>query len=101
MRISGNRSKTPSRPRFQVSLGFLLLSTVVCAVISAGLVYGSRVPAVQEELAYLLGKEVGPTSGGGRMPHLIFILFTFTSPLLLAGVLSTALSLLRWIRRVS
>jgi hypothetical protein len=101
MRTSANPSNPPRRPRFQVSLGFLLLATVVCAVISAGLVYASKVPAVQEELSVLLGKKVGTTSSGGRWPHLIFILFTFTSPLLLAGVLSTALSVLRWIRRAS
>lgn len=90
-------STTTVKPRFQISLGFLMLTMVVCSVVSAGLLYASRVPAVQEEIAVLKGSELGD-NGQGRLPHLMFILFTFTSPLLLAGILSTALSVLRWAR---
>lgn len=78
----------------------MMLMMVVFSVMSAGLFYASRVPAVQEELNVIMGGDGGATSDDtGRTAHLIFILFTFTSPLLLAGVLSTALAVLRWLDR--
>ncbi len=86
-----------SRRRPQISLGFMMMSMVIFSVMSAGLLYASRVPAVQEEWSLLLTGEFNSSAGdGGRMPHLVFILFTFTSPLLLAGVLSTGMAMLRW-----
>lgn len=76
----------------------MLLMMVIFAMLSAGLFYASRVPAVQEELVILLGTEVDVGDGrGGRMAQVGFILFTFTSPLLLAGFLATCMGLLRWI----
>ncbi|MGB7324221.1 MAG: hypothetical protein WBD31_05080 [Rubripirellula sp.] len=84
----------------QISLGFMMLMMVVFAVMSAGLLYAARVPAVQDELSVLMtGKSPAAGDGGSRMPHIVFIMFTFTSPLLLAGVLSTAMGVLRWLDR--
>ncbi len=84
----------------QISLGFMMLVMVVFAVMSAGLLYAARVPAVQEELSILMtGKSSAVGASKGRIPHIVFIMFTFTSPLLLAGVLSTAVGVMRWLDR--
>jgi len=83
------------RPRFQISLTVMLLMMVVFAFVSAALFYASQVPAIREELSVLLYGEA--RDGGedvGRVAHRAFILFTFTSPLLLACVLSTALAII-------
>ena len=92
----------PSERRFgrfrgpQISLLMLFLIMMVFAVISAGLLYASRVPAVREEWAALTGTDPMDVGGGeGRTAHLFFILFTLTAPLLLAGVLSTGVAILR------
>ncbi len=64
---------------------------------SAGLFYASRVPVVREDLQILTTGESG--GGGedvGRRAHIAFILFTFTSPLILAGILSTGRAVLMW-----
>ena len=95
--------KTPSsvqrRPP-QMSIGFMMLMMVIFSIMSAGLFYASRVPAVQDELNVLVN---GQSNGGGkdvgRLAHITFIMFTFTSPLLLAGVLSTGLAVIRWFER--
>lgn len=78
----------------------MMLMMVIFSVMSAGLFYASRVPAVQDELNVILhGKSGGSGDDVGRLAHITFILFTFTSPLLLAGTLSTALAVLRWLDR--
>jgi len=98
---SRDRDRSIRRPRPQISLGFMMLMMLIFALISAGILYASRVDAVQEEINLLV--KGTPTSAGGeksgRLPHLVFIMFTFTSPLLLAGVLSSGLTLLRWLKR--
>jgi hypothetical protein len=95
-----NDPLTPRRRPPQMSLGFMLLMMVIFSVMSAGLFYASRVPAVQEELNVIMkGKSGGGSEDIGRLAHITFILFTFTSPLLLAGVLSTLLAILRWLDR--
>jgi hypothetical protein len=77
-----------------------MMTMVIFSVMSAGLLYASRVPAVQEEWSLLFtGKVNSAASDDGRTPHLVFILFTFTSPLLLAGALSTGMAALRWWER--
>ena len=84
----------------QISIGFMLLLMVVFAVMSAGLFYASQVPMIQEDLSVLLrGKSAGSGEDVGRVAHKIFIMFTFVSPLVLAGVLSTGMSVLRWLER--
>lgn len=96
------QSNTNKRPwRVQISLGFMMLLMVVFSFISAALLYASKVPVVQQEWSTLIGREPAPDQNlvEGQSWHLIFILFTFTSPLMLAGVLSTLLSLMRWSRK--
>ncbi len=84
----------------QMSLAFMLLMMVIFAMLSAGMFYAARVPAVQEEIAILFGSDVQVDEGRvGRIAQIGFILFTFTSPLLLAGFLATCMSLLRWFER--
>ena len=78
----------------------MLLMTVIFAVISAGCFYASRVQAVQDDLNVLFNGEVASSSADvGRTSHLVFILFTLTSPLLLAGMMSTGMAVLRWLER--
>ncbi|WP_146518299.1 hypothetical protein [Stieleria varia] len=85
-------------PRFQISLTLMMLLMIVFAVISAGLFYASNVPVIRDEISVLLyGKSAGAGEDVGRVAHRIFIMFTFTSPLLLACVLSLVLSALRWL----
>ncbi len=81
----------------QMSLAFMMLMMVIFAIVSAGLLYASRVPAVQDELQILFGTGILTNDDVGQTAHLAFIVFTLTSPLILAGVLSTGLSLVRWI----
>jgi hypothetical protein len=84
----------------QMSLSFMLMMMVIFSVMSAGLYYASRVPAVQDEISVLAhGKSSGAREDAGRLAHITFIMFTFTSPLILAGVLSTGMALLRWANR--
>ena len=78
----------------------MMLMMVIFSVMSAGLFYASRVPAVQDELEVLVKGRSG--TGGddvGRLAHITFIMFTFSSPLILAGVLSTVVAVLRWLER--
>jgi len=82
-----------------MSLAFMLMMMVIFSVISAGFFYASRVPAIQAELEAWTGGSVSSSRETGRLPHIVFIMFTFTSPLLLAGFLSTALAVLRWFQR--
>ncbi|MEM1068493.1 MAG: hypothetical protein AAGI63_06330 [Planctomycetota bacterium] len=90
---------TPSRRPPQMSLGFMMLMMVIFSVMSAGLFYASRVPAVQAELDVIMGGGGEGSDEVGRLAHITFILFTYTSPLLLAGVLSTLLAIVRWMDR--
>ncbi len=87
-------------PRFQISLTLMLLSMVVFAAISAALYYAARVPAIREELSVLIYDE--PGQGGedvGRFAHRAFLMFTFSSPLLLACLLSVGLSVIKRLER--
>ena len=79
----------------QMSLGFMMLMMVVFSIMSAGLFYASQVPEVQTEVNVILGRE-SDNSDTGRLAHLVFILFTLTSPLLLAGTLSAVMAIRRW-----
>jgi len=100
--IQSGSNRAASPPRFQISLTLMLLLMVVFAVLSAGLFYASRVPTVQDEISVLIGGEASDSGEDvGRVAHRAFIMFTFTSPLLLACVLSTALSLMKYFQRKS
>ena len=76
-----------------------MLAMVIFAVMSAGLFYATRVPAIQDELNVLFRGGKGDSESTGRAAHIVFIMFTFTSPLLLAGALSTGMAILRWFDR--
>ena len=78
----------------------MMLMMIVFSIMSAGLFYASRVPIVQEEISVLLrGKSNGTSGEVGRLAHIVFIMFTFSSPLILAGVLSTAVTFMRWLEQ--
>lgn len=88
----------PRRRPPQMTLGFMMLMMVIFAVMSAGLFYASRVPVVQEEISLLFrGQADHRGQDVGRAAQITFILFTFSSPLLLAAVLSSTLAFWRWI----
>lgn len=95
-----NRQPSQHRRPPQISLGFMMLTMGIFALMSAGLFYASRVPAVQEEINVLVHGQTGTDSEDvGRMAHITFIMFTFTSPLILASVLSTGMAVRRWYER--
>lgn len=77
----------------------MMLMMIIFAMISAGLFYASRVPIVQADLSSLTGGQPVTNEDVGRTAHITFIMFTFTSPLLLAGLLSTGMTVLRWYNR--
>ena len=99
-RFTVNPNSAPKRRPPQMSLGFMMLMTVIFAVISAGCFYASRVQAVQDDLSVLSNGQISSSSADvGRTSHLVFIMFTLTSPLLLAGIMSTGMAILRWFER--
>ncbi len=71
------------RQRPQVSLQLMLMMMVIFAVMSAGLFYATRVAAIQTELSILTGARFDGVTAN-RKTQLIFLMFTYTSPLLLA-----------------
>jgi len=78
----------------------MLLMTLVIAAMCAGLYRASRVPAFVQDLALTLGWETSsPETEVARTLHVYFLLFTYTSPLILAGLLSTLLGVRRWFYR--
>ncbi|TWT74992.1 hypothetical protein [Allorhodopirellula solitaria] len=81
----------PASPPLQIGIASLLVMVIVAAVISAGLVYAARIPEVQEEWSVLFGTPV-TADRSRRGPQILFILFTVTSPLLIAVTLSLATS---------
>ena len=76
-----------------------MLLMVVFAVISAGMFYATQVPAVQNDISLMMGGDTASAEDVGRGAQITFIMFTFTSPLILAGLLSTAMAILRWNRK--
>lgn len=97
-----NVTQAPNLPRVQVSLTLMLLSMVVFAVISAGLFYASQVPVLRQEVSMLFtGKSESSDEDVGRVAHRAFIMFTFTSPLLLACMISLAVGFLKRFDRAS
>lgn len=91
-------SSSPRRPRIQVSLTMMMLLMVIFSVIAAGLLYASRVPAVQQELSVLTDGRLEAQGDPNRSAHLVFILFTLMAPVLTAGVLATGVNLLKMFR---
>jgi hypothetical protein len=91
-----NEPKPQHRRPPQISIGFMMLLMVIFALISAGMFYSARVPAVQNDISVLMGGSSGSAEDVGRTAQITFIMFTFTSPLILAGVLSTGVAIRRW-----
>lgn len=76
----------------------MLLMTLVFAATCAGLYRASRVPAVVRDVYLSLGWEVPPSDAEiERSLHVYFLLFTYTTPLILAGILSTILNIRKWL----
>ncbi|MEL6110688.1 MAG: hypothetical protein AAFU85_32175 [Planctomycetota bacterium] len=95
-------SQASNLPRVQVSLTLMLLLMVVFAVLSAGLFYASQVPVLRQEVSMLMtGKSEGSGEDVGRVAHRAFIMFTFSSPLLVACVISLVVGVLKRFDRVS
>ncbi|QDS92290.1 hypothetical protein FF011L_10320 [Roseimaritima multifibrata] len=90
-------NRRPQARRPQVSIAIMLLMMTIICTMSAAMFYASRVPAIRNEVLGWFGKEVasGETS---RTLHLTFLLFTYSAPLLLAGLLGIGVSLVRWIQ---
>ncbi|MAI34212.1 MAG: hypothetical protein L7W43_14370 [Rubripirellula sp.] len=85
----------------QISIAFMLMLMLIFSFISAGLFYASRVPAIQNEIMMLVTGEVPETTekDSARTAQITFVMFTYTSPLLLAGVISTGMAVLKWFQR--
>ncbi|MGI9469847.1 MAG: hypothetical protein ACR2OA_22175 [Rubripirellula sp.] len=85
----------------QISIAFMMMLILIFSFISAGLFYASRVPRIQNEIAMLVTGEIpeateeDPTRGA----QITFVMFTYTSPLLLAGSIATGMAVLRWFQR--
>ncbi|MEZ6087037.1 MAG: hypothetical protein R3C05_03185 [Pirellulaceae bacterium] len=75
------------RPRFQISIRTMLLITAVFSVMSAGLFHASRIPVISDELAALSGRG-SDSRGPDRMMQIVFIMFTYSMPLLMAFLLA-------------
>ncbi len=94
--MSKIRQKTRGkRPLPQVSLQLLIVMMLLFALASIALLYATRVQAIQDELALLLGGSPLGNAPTSRSSHLIFLLFTYASPLMLAAVMSLVVSFRR------
>ena len=79
----------------------MMMLMLIFSFISAGLFYASRVPAIQNEIAMLMTGEVAEVAQEDttREAQITFVMFTYTSPLLLAGAISTGMAILKWFQR--
>lgn len=81
---------TMKRP--QIGISIMLMLVLIFALMSAAMVYAAQIPEVQEDWAMLWGT-TPPVSTAGRGPQIVFILFTITSPLLLAMLMSAFMAI--------
>jgi len=88
---------TSPKTRPQISIALMILLMSIFAVMSAGMFYASRVGAIQDEISIFGGNSA--SSEPNRSAHLTFLMFTYTSPLLLALVLGTIVSIMRFRNR--
>jgi hypothetical protein len=80
-----NPFASSTSPKLRVSLGMLLLSTVVFAAISMAIMMASRVPIIANNVNEFFGlPATAKPDKPDRTTHLIFLLFCYSSPLLLA-----------------
>ena len=79
----------------------MMMLMLIFSFISAGLFYAARVPAIQNEISMFMTGQVtdGSEEEAGRMAQIAFVMFTYTSPLLLAGAISISVTALRWYER--
>jgi hypothetical protein len=82
--------KVPRKARRQISLGVMMVLMLVFTLMSIGLFYATRIEAIQNELSLVFGASAFDERETSRRSHLIFLLFTYASPLMLALVLATA-----------
>jgi hypothetical protein len=87
------------RSRAQLSLRFLLLMNVIFCVIAGAVYWASRVPAISNEVSMMLGGRAESNEASGRRVQIVFVMFTYTAPLILAGTLATILSVIRFFER--
>jgi hypothetical protein len=81
---------------FQFSMGSLLVIMLLVSVMSASLLWASRLPMVTDEIHILLGTTPATNNDGtDRGAQLIFLLFCYSAPLLMAALLHSSLSLAR------
>ncbi|MEO9590347.1 hypothetical protein [Rhodopirellula bahusiensis] len=95
---SDARTSSPGVPRPQVSIAISLLLVLISALFLAGLFYASRVPSVQTDIAIWVGAPP-PEDESGSLSQVLFIMFTFTSPLVIAMTLSLVMSVWNKITR--
>jgi hypothetical protein len=88
----------PTR-RPQLSLRFLLLMNIIFCMIAGAVYWASRVPAISNEVNMMLGGRAESNEASGRRVQIIFVMFTYTAPLILAGTLASILSIVRFIER--
>lgn len=86
------------RPRFQISIRTMLLLTVVFSVMSAGLFRASQIPAVNAEFASMFQRS-GTAKGSDRFLQLVFIMFTYSMPLMMAALLASMATIWKWWNR--
>ena len=79
----------------------MMMLMLIFSFISAGLFYASRVPAIQSEIMMLMTGEIAaaPEEETTRDAQITFVMFTYTSPLLLAGAISAGMAILNWFQR--
>ncbi|QDV12532.1 hypothetical protein CA51_24170 [Rosistilla oblonga] len=85
-------------PRFQISIRTMLLLTLVFSVMSAGLFHASRIPSINAEIASM-SQRAGSGQGSDRFLQIVFIMFTYSMPLLMAALLASMSTIWRWWQR--
>ena len=87
--------KSPAKRTPQISLSALMVVMLIFVLMSIALFYAGRIEEVQQELSLYFGITSATKGEASRRAHLIFLIFTYSSPLLMALVLSTALTIMR------
>lgn len=67
----------------------MLLLNVVFCVIAGSFYWASQVPVISDEISAALGTRSSGSASDSRAAHMIFLMFTYCAPLLLAGTLAT------------
>jgi len=88
------------RPRgFQFSMGSLLIIMAIVSVMSACLLWASRLPLVTNEIHLWLGTTPAANDDGtDRGAQLVFLLFCYSAPLLMAALIHSSLLLIRLVQ---